>query len=186
MKIKHLLILAARMLLIFFLVMVFAQPVLIGNEEGINHANVVIYLDNSWSMSNEIDDGVTALDGGIQLVEAIINLYPNNTQYLLITNDFAPFSNTFKSKDEISDLITELEFSSNSRKLNSIRKRINFQNQQLGNSSFEIFWISDFQISSASEIQLLKQDTINLNHLLPLVFTSESNVFIDSVFEIAD
>jgi len=162
--------------------MVFAQPVLIGDKEGINHAKVVIYLDNSWSMSNEIDEGVTALDGGVQLVEEIINLYPNNTQYLLITNDFAPFSNTFKSKDEISDLITELEFSSNSRKLNSIRKRINSQNQQLGNTSFEIFWISDFQISSTSEIQLLKQDTINQNHLLPLVFTSESNVFIDSVF----
>ena len=100
-KLKHLLILAARLLFIVFLVMAFAQPIKEANKEGLNSDKVFIYLDNSFSMSNEVNVDLTALDEGIKYVNEIINLYPPGTQYLLLTNDFAPFSNSFKTKADI-------------------------------------------------------------------------------------
>lgn len=50
-KIKQYLILAARLLFVFFLVMAFAQPFLPAAEQVGSQKNVAIYIDNSLSMS---------------------------------------------------------------------------------------------------------------------------------------
>ena len=49
-KLKQYLILASRLLFIFFLVMAFAQPFLPAKEQMTAGKEIIIYLDNSFSM----------------------------------------------------------------------------------------------------------------------------------------
>src|SRR5882757_6700676 len=50
-RLKQLLVLASRLLFLFFLVMAFAQPFLPAKEELASQHNISLYLDNSYSMS---------------------------------------------------------------------------------------------------------------------------------------
>src|SRR5690349_7787683 len=50
-RIKHYLILLSRLLALAFLVFAFAQPVIPAREKLTGNKNIVLYLDNSLSMS---------------------------------------------------------------------------------------------------------------------------------------
>src|SRR5690606_2488386 len=97
-RLKHLLILASRLLFIFFLVMTFAQPIIPAREQLSGHRNIILYLDNSLSMSAQFEDKSRALDAATAFAHDIVALFPSDTRYKLITNDFSPFSNTYKTK----------------------------------------------------------------------------------------
>src|SRR5690606_28086855 len=78
-KVKHLLILAARLLFITCLVLTFAQPYIPGENQNAaeNGENLVyIYLDNSQSMSSEVASNLRGIDLGVNYIEEIIKLYP--------------------------------------------------------------------------------------------------------------
>jgi hypothetical protein len=137
-KLKQYLILASRLLFLFFLVMVFAQPFLPAGEQLGSQREITIYLDNSFSMSAPVEEKVRALDAGAGFVREILNLFPPETRFKLITNDFAPFSNSYKSASEINDLLSQVRLSPVSRSLEEIAKRMD------GKGS-TAFWISDFQ-----------------------------------------
>ena len=51
-KLKHWLVLFSRLATVFFLVMAFAQPFMPSNDGKQLSGDVVLYLDNSQSMSN--------------------------------------------------------------------------------------------------------------------------------------
>ena len=91
-KLKHYLILFSRLLFIFFLVITFAQPFIPAKEKNIQSNQAIIYLDNSYSMSNYVDEDLTAFEAAMLFIEQIIKVYPQNAQFLLLTNDFAPIS----------------------------------------------------------------------------------------------
>src|SRR6187551_2416598 len=74
-KLKQYLILASRQLFILFLVVAFAQPFIPANEQMTTGKNMVVYLDNSYSMTGQVEDKVRALDAGIGFVKEIINLF---------------------------------------------------------------------------------------------------------------
>lgn len=137
-KLKRYLILASRLLFLFFLVLAFAQPFLPAREQLTSQRNLVIYLDNSYSMSAPVQEKVRGLDAAIAYVREIAELFPAETRFKLLTNDFAPFSNSFKSKSEIIDQLSQIRFSSTARNATEIIKRI-------GESNNTVFWISDFQ-----------------------------------------
>src|SRR6185369_17002641 len=50
-RLKQYLVLASRLLFLFFLVMAFAQPFLPAHEQITSGKNITIYLDNSFSMT---------------------------------------------------------------------------------------------------------------------------------------
>ena len=54
-RLKHLLVLASRLLFLFFLVIVFAQPIIPAREQLSGQRNIVLYLDNSLSMSAQLE-----------------------------------------------------------------------------------------------------------------------------------
>ena len=179
-KLKHYLILASRLLFIFFLVMVFAQPFIPASKETFNK-RVVIYLDNSLSMTNESDESVMALDKGVQLVNQVLESYPDNTEYKIITNDFSSFSSIYRSKAELMDFVTELKPSGISRTADEIYRKV-IQDFS-PSSAFDIYWLSDFQKSTyLNELRVEERDTLNRFHVIPLYFTSKSNIYIDSLF----
>ena len=174
-KLKQYLILASRLLFLLFLVLAFAQPFLPAQDQMTSGKNMVLYLDNSYSMSAQVEDKVRALDAGIGFVREIVNLFPADTRYQYITNDFAPYSNTFKSKTEIEDLLAQTRLSPVSRSFVEVKRRMGDLTGK------DIFWISDFQKSTFQQ-EGLQADSANQWHLVPLSFNQSTNVFVDTVY----
>jgi hypothetical protein len=172
-KLKRYLILASRLLFLLFMVLAFAQPFLPAREQLTSQRNLVIYLDNSYSMSAPVQEKVRGLDAAIAYVGEIAELFPAETRFKLLTNDFAPFSNSFKSKSEIIDQLSQIRFSSTARSATEILKRIDDSNNT-------VFWISDFQQATFGE-NLMLDSTWNIR-LVPVEFSGVSNVYVDSVY----
>lgn len=179
-KLKHYLILASRLLFLLFLVFVFAQPIIPATEQFSNNRNISIYLDNSLSMSVPVGEKTRALDAGINYARQIVEIFPPDSRYRLLTNDFASFSNSFKTKAEISDLLSQVRLSPVSRSLEEVKER--FANSIGTKSSDEFFWISDFQQSTIGQLKSSTFDTTQRWHLVPLTFQTNINIFIDTVY----
>ncbi len=178
-RLKHLLILASRLFFIFFLVMTFAQPFIPAKNQMGAAQDIVLYLDNSLSMTGNVESNSRGLDVASQYAQEIVNLFPPDTRYKLLTNDFAPFSNVYKTKAEVLDLLTEVRSSSVSRTFDEIHTRITLHaNNEIRKP--EIFWISDFQRATMGKISAT--DSVNRFHLVPITFEQHPNVFVDSVY----
>ncbi|HEY5744528.1 MAG TPA: BatA domain-containing protein [Chryseolinea sp.] len=176
-RLKHYLVLAARLLFLFFLVITFSQPVIPAREQVGTGQNILLYLDNSQSMSALTDDKTRGLDAGVSFARSIVEVFPPDTRYRLITNDFSPFSNTYKTKAEVLDLLTQIRLSPVSRSQVEIQERIRQEGAKRGR---EIFWISDFQKSTLG--QVIAPDSTARLHLVPIAYGQLSNVFIDSAY----
>ncbi len=179
-RLKHYLILISRLLFVFFLVLAFAQPFLPASEQASIRQNIILYLDNSLSMSVPVGEKTRALDAGIQIANEIVNVFPPETRYKLITNDFAPFSNTYKTKAELIDLLTQVRLSPVSRTFTEIYERIDNTNQSAAKD--ELFWISDFQRSTLGSIDGTLLDSAQRLHLIPLSFEPLANIFVDTAY----
>ncbi len=181
-KLKHLLILTARLLFIIFLVLAFAQPFIPSENEALQSDNVFIYLDNSQSMSNKVTTDLTAHEQSIDFISELINVYPQNTKYQLLTNDYAPWSNTQKSRSEVGNLLSEIKLSSISRSLEEINNR-QFNNPfQTINDKVAVYWLSDFQKSTAGNFDKIQFDSSAKYNLVPLNYSSSKNIFVDSLY----
>lgn len=172
-RLKQYLVLASRLLFLFFLVLAFAQPFLPAREQLTSQRNLVLYLDNSYSMSTPVGDKLRALDAAVNYVREIVELFPAETRFKLLTNDFAPFSNSFKSRAEILDQLTQVRVSPISRSFQEVIKRLGTGNQT-------VFWISDFQASTLGSEFVL--DSTWQVRLVPIEYQSVSNVYVDSVW----
>ena len=151
--------------------MAFAQPFFPAKEQIANQQNIAIYLDNSFSMSVPVREKTRALDEGIRMAQSVVDLFPNESQFQLITNDFAPFSNSYKTKNEISDLLAQVRLSPVSRSSSEIINRVK--------EHATLFWLSDFQKSTFGT---MKVDSIQQIRLVPLTLEKNANVFVDSVY----
>ena len=173
-KLKQYLVLASRLLFLLFLVLAFAQPFLPAAEQLSTGKNKIIYLDNSYSMTLPVEDKFRSFDAAITFVQEITDVFPPDTRYQLITNDFAPYSNTYKTKSEILDLLAQVRLSPISRQAAEISSRMQTYTD-------EVFWISDFQKSTWGSDRF-QFDTLRQTHLVPVEATSTSNVYVDSLW----
>ncbi len=172
-KLKQYLVLASRLLFLFFLVLAFAQPFLPAQDEMTPQQSIAIYLDNSLSMASPVSEKTRALDEAIQRAQGIVEVFPPSTKFQFITNDFLPASTSFKAKTEIADLLSQVKLSAVGRNSSEILARIKEKRTTL-------FWISDFQKSTFGEGG--KPDSLTQIRLVPLVLENYANVFVDSVF----
>jgi hypothetical protein len=177
-RLKHYLILASRLLFLLFLILAFAQPIIPAREQLGNGKSIVLYIDNSQSMSAQLADKTRGLDAALSFAQNIVSLFPPDTRYKILTNDFAPFSNTFKTKAEALDLLAQIRLSPVSRSMESIKQRLE---QDGTNRSREFFWISDFQKSTTGSIPS-QWDSASRWHLVPVTFSASPNVFLDSAY----
>lgn len=173
-KLKQYLVLASRLLFILFLVLAFAQPFIPAAEQLSAGKNKIIYIDNSYSMTLPVEDKFRSFDAATAFVQEIAEVFPPDTRYQLITNDFAPFSNTYKTKAEVLDLLAQLRLSPISRQAAEVSSRMQ-------TFTDEVFWISDFQKSTWGS-ERFQFDTLRQWHLVPVEATSTSNVYVDSLW----
>lgn len=173
-KLKQYLVLASRLLFLFFLIMAFAQPFLPAVEQMGTGKNKVIYLDNSFSMSVPAGEKLRTLDAAIMMTQQLTEVFPADTRYRLLTNDFAPFSNSFKTKSELQDLLTQVRLSPISRRAEEIQARV-------AGTADEVYWLSDFQKSTWGQEETAF-DSSRQWHLVPIQVPDAANVFVDSLY----
>lgn len=178
-KLKHLLIMFSRLLFLLFLVLAFAQPFIPSRELEQQQGLVYIYLDNSLSMSNQVANNLSAFDQAIQNVESILQLYPEDARFKLLTNDFSSPLRVFRSKEEILDLLTEVKQTGVQRSFEDIWNRLN---SQVSSAVADWYFISDFQKTTFADIEAFSGDSLQHYYFIPLVFNRIANVFIDSVY----
>lgn len=172
-------ILASRLLFLFFLIIAFAQPVIPSKEPVAQQGLVYIYLDNSLSMGNQVANDLTAFDQAIQKVEKILQLYPRETRFKLLTNDFSSPFRVFRTKDEILDLLTEVDQTGAQRSFEDIWQRLN---SQPTSARGDWYLVSDFQKSTFGELQTFAGDSTQRYYFIPQLFNNTANVFVDSVY----
>ena len=177
-RIKHYLILASRLLFLLFLILAFAQPVIPAREQLGTGRSILLYIDNSQSMSAQRGDKARGIDAALSFAQNIVGLFPPDTRYKILTNDFAPFSNAFKSRTEALDLLAQVRISPVTRTMGEIQERLS---QDGAGRSREFFWISDFQKSTIGKIPAQWDSTARW-HLVPITLASHPNVFLDSAY----
>jgi len=119
-------------------------------------------------------DKLRALETATGLATEILNTYPADTRYLLLTNDFAPFSNSFKTKIEITDLLSQIRFSNVARTWPEVQKKILLTGRP------DVFVLSDFQKSTFGQFQ--NADTTQQIRFVPIQSSNISNIYVDSAW----
>ncbi len=189
-RLKHLLVLTARTLFIVALVLAFAQPILPKNEqtqENLYSNLVSLYIDNSFSLENEIDNKRN-LDIALAYANQIAELFPAQTRFQLLDNSLQGSRFDFYEAEKLKEKVSVLDFSPTQTDLSTLAAR---QKQALlqeaAGKKARIFWISDFQKSQHQSLDKVESwinhlDTGSQYFVLPLTPTENKNVFIDSIW----
>ncbi|GAA4448261.1 BatA domain-containing protein [Nibrella saemangeumensis] len=183
-RLKHWLLLAARVLFIACLVLAFAQPFIPSkNKLGLTRQGATsLYLDNSYSMQNEQNEK-RYLDMAIGKLDELMGLFRNASSLQLLTNDFSADEQTLASADAIRDRVTAVRFAHTPRTLEAVyRRQKNLLATTNPGGRNQLFWFSDFQRSTAGDLGRLQFDTTDRVFLVPLDAKPTRNVYVDSVW----
>ncbi|NQT77052.1 MAG: BatA domain-containing protein, partial [Bacteroidetes bacterium] len=148
-RLRHLLILLARILAIVSLVLAFARPYFPG-PQGLQKTDVAmisIYLDNSMSMQASIS-GHMLLNDAIAKAEGVVDAYGPSDRFQLITNDFEGKHQQFYNKDEFLKLLNEIQISASMKMLSDVFQRQQALAPEGIEDKLHFYIISDFQRSS--------------------------------------
>lgn len=181
-KLRHLLILFARMLALTCIILAFAQPYIpnpgMTSNPGVNA--VSIYIDNSFSMEGQGKDG-RMLDIAKNKALEIVQSFAPSDKFQLLTSDFEGRHQRLVSRDEMTELIQEVEISSATRHLSDVYAR---QKDLLTHSGLEnrrAFILSDLQ-KTVTDVSRVQNDSSILMTVLPDSPGDLANLYIDSVW----
>ncbi len=180
-NLKQLLILLCRILTVAALVFVFSQPYFPTNKEAKNLAKklVAIYVDNSFSMKQEGDQGILLEQAKSRAME-IAQSYGPATRFLLIDNQQQPESRQILSQSQLISKLGSIHESPVQLPLSKIHQSLYNRLQQEGaKAEKNIYLISDFQ-SYATDLNAFIKDTSIYTYLIPLTGQSTNNLLIDS------
>ncbi len=181
-NLKERLILLARLLALFFLVLAFARPYL-SNHNNANagaQRTISVFLDNSYSMQTLNREG-SLLDEAKRRAKEIVSAYSMNDRFQLLTQDFEGKHQRLLSREEFNDAVDAVKISPRSRSLQQIIDRQqNLLTMQPG-ASRSIDIISDFQ-KNITHGPSLKVDTGVHVTLVQLSANAPANVAVDSVW----
>jgi hypothetical protein len=182
-RLKHLLVLLSRILFILFLVFAFAKPFIPSSKQsirqGVNYTS--IYIDNSFSMNLQNEDGVL-LEQAKNKAKEIISAYQASDKFQIISNDLAAQSQQFLTKEETYKAIDELKISPNFCALTSVINRQNSLFATVNATNKNCFYLSDFQKNTIDK-QLKQVIDTNINYRIVYFNASPiQNISIDSVW----
>ena len=181
-RLKHLLVLIARILAIIFLVLAFARPYVPVEGETISpEGNAVgVYIDNSYSMEALSDQG-RLLDEARSKALEIARTYGPGDRFLLLTNDFEGQHQRFVSRREFMEMVRQVEVSASVRTIAEVatRKSELFSDEPAANQ--RAYYLSDYQKSTAG-LDELDRSPVPPAWFIPLEARRSDNVFIDSLW----
>ena len=180
-KLKHLLVLLARIMAVIALVLAFSMP-FIPAKNGTSRAgnkDVSIYFDNSFSMSAESED-VRLVEKARTRITEIINAYGVDDRIQILTADFEGRDQRLLSKEDARTRVNEIKVTYKVRSLSKVLARQK-QAVKAGNNRLkELFIVSDFQ-KNISDLEMYQDSTIDLT-IVPLQSVQNQNVAIDSAW----
>ncbi len=178
---RQILIMAARILAIVFLVLAFARPVIKKGDNTFASGNnlVSVYIDNSFSMDGT-DGSVSLLEKAKGKAREIVAAYGPTDRFQLMTSDAAGRQFHWLNKDDMLTEIDDVESSGSTLMIAAAVQKLSDFLSHGGGESRQAYIISDFQASTVDLSDLKKDSTIGLT-LVPLESAGRSNVYIDSV-----
>ncbi len=181
-NLKERLILLARLLALFFLVLAFARPFLPGkNAAATGKQQIVsVFVDNSYSMQVLNREG-TLLDEARRRAKEIGSAYSVNDRFQLLTQDFEGKQQRLLSRDEFNDAVDAVKVSPQSRTLQQIVDRQQSLLTRQQGALRAAFILSDFQKNMTGRQPVITDSTIRYN-LVQLKASSLPNVAVDSVW----
>ena len=183
-RLKHLLILLARLLTVIFLVLAFAQPLIPAGNTPIDAGvkSVGVYIDNSFSMEAVGKNG-NLVETAKRKAREIANAYEPADHFQLLTNDFEARHQRVVNRDEFLQLVDEVRSGPAVRNLSEIitRQRDAFSNAKEHTANVSLYEISDFQ-KSITDMEKLSRDSSLHISLVPLNASEEKNIYIDTCY----
>lgn len=178
---RQILIMAARILAIVFLVLAFARPVIKKGDNTFASGNnlVSVYIDNSFSMDGT-DGSVSLLEKAKGKAREIVAAYGPTDRFQLMTSDVAGRQFHWLNKDDMLTEIDDVESSGSTLTIAAAVQKLSDFLSHGGGENRQAYIISDFQASTVDLSDLKKDSTIGLT-LVPLESVGRSNVYIDSV-----
>jgi hypothetical protein len=182
---RELLILLMRLGLVASLVLAFAQPFLPNqNKQSVYDVGsiVSIYLDNSYSMQNELAKR-KYLSWAKESISDLVRIFPKSANFQLVTNDFRNREQFVINGAKLEDILSETSFSSRSRDLQSVYNRQQTLLKRLApKEKNQVFWISDFQKSTLGNLNKIELDSNTQFYLVPVKSEQRANLHIDSAW----
>ncbi len=167
---KKWLALLARLLAIACLVLAFAQPYFATGNTATNE-NLVIYLDNSYSMQAKGAEGILYQTAINQLIEKL----PADLKFTIFTNDQV-FKNV--TRQEIANDLLTAGFSTTALSADQISLKAQSLTEK--GASAKLVWISDFQ--RHKDQSFTDQDSTLNKELIQMTAVELLNVSLDSAF----
>ncbi len=180
-QLRHLLILALRILAIASLVFAFAQPYIpVSDVSKTRRAgnSVSIFVDNSFSMEAMGDNG-SLFEEARRKAREIAAAYKPSDRFQLLTNDFEGKHQRLVTREEFLLMLDEIRPSASVRTFGEIISR---QDDLLKGSVVDqktAYVISDFQKSAFGSTGTLQSPGIE-RYLLPLQANMSGNLYIDT------
>ncbi|UOQ71879.1 BatA domain-containing protein [Hymenobacter cellulosilyticus] len=170
-KLKHLLILAARIGFVSFLVLLFCQPFIPAPEQRQQAGGVVTaIIDSSPSMAVEGEDGQALFDHAIEQADELPAVYPASARYLLPTT-----SNSLLTQSAFQTSLQRASISGQAKSVTSLLDK----SQRVADVR-QTFVFSDFQ-KNTFDLRAISADSLNQTYLVPLPGKRAANVYVDSV-----
>lgn len=183
-RLKHLVVLALRVLAIVCLVLAFARPYLPPQNPFApitSDFRVSIYLDNSFSMEAQAAEG-TLFELAKKKVREIVAAYPLNARFQLLSNHWSQDFHGFVDGTELLQMLEDIRIGPWVRTLNEITQRQSeLLSSEPGLLNRHVFVVSDFQ-KTMVETEGIKPDSLIQAYWLPLTGALSENVFIDSIW----
>ncbi len=185
-KLKHLLILIARMLAFTCLVIAFAQPYFSGSDASKKDIQLIgVYVDNSFSMSRIGGQG-ELLAQAKTLAESIVEKAPRNTQYVLFTNELSGNEKQTLTQVKFVDQVGKIKYSPIYRSREEV---LSFWNQWIEDAQKEgniktkptLVFLSDFQKDKPSQST---KKFKSIPSVSPLILSPQNtgNLYIDTLW----
>src|SRR5471030_1931734 len=145
-NLKERLILASRLLALFFLVMAFTRPYIPGPHaaNAAGQRAISVFVDNSYSMQTLNREG-SLLDEAKRRAKEIASAYNINDRFQLLTQDFEGKHQRLVSRDQFDDAVDAVKISPQSRSLQQIINRQQGLLDMHKNGPGSVYIISDFQ-----------------------------------------
>jgi len=179
-KLKHLLVLVARILAVIFLVLAFSRPFISADPTVNNNLQtaVSIYIDNSYSMESVNKEG-SLLDEAKRRAKELVKAFGVNDRFRLTTNDFEGRHQRWVSAEEFISLLDDIKISPIDRSLQQVINR-QFDGSSSGTNRFS-YLISDFQRNFVSHAALKLDSSVHTS-FVKLNANVLPNVAVDSVW----
>jgi hypothetical protein len=179
-RLKHLLVLASRILSVIFLVLAFAQPYIPASEGHTMAAQrvVSIFVDNSFSMETVTREG-TLLDVARQNAIELARGFQPTDRFQVLTNDFEPAHQRLLSREEFITAVEGIKVSPVSRSTDEVLMRQRDAVSQAESSQKYALLLSDFQ-KSVTRFEQWNGDSTLQVALVPLQSARSNNLAVDS------